>query len=121
MPDLAHLWGEDLQVSATGDILVVDGDDLTTQRILRRLMTAQGGYIWNLTYGGGVPGRIGDTLDIPLITSVVTSQMALEATVARTPPPVITVQSILNGVSVTILFYSAKTGQQSTLAFSINQ
>jgi hypothetical protein len=121
MPDLDHLWGEDLSVSATGDILVVDGDDLTTERILRRLMTAQGAYIWNLQYGGGVPGRIGDNLDVPLITSVITSQMALEASVARSPPPVITVVEILNGVSVTILFYSAKTGQQATLSFDVNQ
>jgi hypothetical protein len=121
MPDLSHLWGEDLQVSATGDILTVDGDDLTTQRILRRLMTAEGGYIWNLSYGGGVPARVGDVVDIPLITSVIRSQIALEATVARTPAPTITVSEILNGVSVSILFYSAATGQQSTLSFDINQ
>lgn len=121
MPDLAHFWGQDLSVSANGDILIVDGDNLTTQRIIRRLMTAQGGYIWNLTYGGGVPGRVGDLLDIPLITSVIRSQIALEASVARTPPPIITVTEILNGVSVTIKFYSAATGQQSTLSFDINQ
>ena len=121
MPDLSHLWGEDLQVSASGDILTVDGDDLTTQRILRRLMTAEGGYIWNLTYGGGVPGRIGDTLNIPLISSIIRSQMALEASVARSPAPAITISEILNGVSVTILFYSAATGKQVTLSFDINQ
>ncbi|NTF67981.1 phage tail protein [Rhizobium rhizogenes] len=121
MPDLDHLWGEDLTVSATGDILTVDGDDLTTERIIRRLMTAQGGYIWNLTYGGGVPGRVGTLVDIPLITGVIQSQIALEATVARTPAPVITVTEIQNGISVSIFFYSAKTGQQVTLSFDINQ
>jgi hypothetical protein len=121
MPDIAHLWGQDLSVSAAGDILIVDGDSLTTQRILRRLMTAEGGYIWNLTYGGGVPGRIGETLNIDLINSVIRSQIALEATVARTPAPTIRVTEILNGVSVYILFYSAATGQQATLSFDINQ
>ncbi|KAA0685994.1 phage tail protein [Neorhizobium sp. P12A] len=121
MADLAHFWGNDLTVSATGDILMADGDDLTTQRIIRRLMTAEGDYIWSLNYGGGLPGRIGTVLNLDLIKSVIRSQIALEATVARSPAPTINVTEILNGVSVYILFYSAKTGQQATLSFDINQ
>lgn len=120
MPDISHLWGEDIQTSASGDLLAVDGDDLTIQRILRRLMTASQAYIWNLNYGGDVPARVGQTLDIPAITAVIRSQIALEATVARSPAPAVTVSEILNGVSVTVLFYSATTGQQSTLSFDVN-
>jgi len=121
MPDTNHLWGEDLTISASGDIAIVDGDAMTTQRILRRLMTAQGDYIWNLNYGGGVPRRVGNVADIPLINSVIRSQVALEAAVARTPAPVITVTPILNGVSVYIKFWSASTGQEKTLSFNINE
>lgn len=121
MADLDHLWGEDLNVSASGDIATADGDDLTTERILRRLMTAAGDYIWNLTYGGGVPQRVGLPLDLALISAVIRSQIALEATVARSPAPTINVTEILNGVSVSILFYSAVTGQQQTLSFHVNQ
>lgn len=121
MPDLSQLWGEDLSVSASGDIATIDGDDLTTQRILRRLMTAPGDYIWNPTYGAGLPQRVGGPDDVPLITSIIRSQIALEATVARAPAPTITVTEILNGVSVYIKFYSAVTGQQQTLSFDINQ
>lgn len=121
MPDCNHLWGQDLSISATGDIAIVDGDSMTTQRILRRLMTAQGDYIWNLTYGGGVPGRVGDVADVALINSVIRSQIALEAAVARSPAPVITVTPILNGISVYIKFWSASTGQEKTLSFNINE
>lgn len=121
MPDLNHLWGQDLSISATGDVAMVDGDAMTTQRILRRLMTADGDYIWNLNYGGGVPGRVGDVADVPLINSVIRSQIALEAAVARTPAPVITVTEILNGISVYIKFWSASTGEEKTLSFNINE
>jgi len=120
-PDLDHFWGNDLSGSATGDILLVDGDDLTTQRIIRRLMTAVQGYIWHLDYGAGVPAQIGSPLNLDLVRSIIRGQMALEASVARTPATTITVTEILNGVSVYILFYSAKTGQQATLSFDVNK
>jgi len=117
MPDCDHLWGNDLTVGPTGDIALVDGDDLTTERIIRRLMTAVRGYIWHLNYGAGIPQRIGGTLDIGLIRGVIRNQIALEATVARTPAAEITVTPILNGVSVSILYASAITGQQTSLSF----
>lgn len=121
MPDLSQFWGGDLAVSASGDVATVDGDDLTTQRILRRLMTAPGDYIWQPTYGAGLPQKIGSPVDTALIASIIRSQIALEATVARSPAPTITVTEILNGVSVYLLFYSAVTGQQQTLSFDVNQ
>lgn len=121
MPDVFHFWGQDLTESATGDVLLVDGDDLTTQRIIRRLMTAVQGYIWHLDYGAGVPAQVGAPLNLDLVSSIIRSQIALESTVARTPAPTISVTEILNGVSVTILFYSAKTGQQATLSFDVNR
>jgi len=121
MPDLAHFWGEDLTASASGDVLLVDGDDLTIERIIRRLMTTVQGYIWHLDYGAGVPAQIGSTLNLDLVRSVIRAQMSLEASVARSPAPTITVTEILNGLSVYILFHSAKTGQQATLSFDVNK
>lgn len=120
MPDLYHFWGEDLSVSPAGDLALVDGDDLTTQRIIRRLMTAAKGYIWHLDYGAGLPQRIGDLLDANAIRGVIKAQIALEEAVARQPAPKITVSPLTNGVSVTIEFASAITGQQTTLSFDVN-
>ncbi len=117
MPDADHFFGEDLSVSASGDIALVDGDDLTTQRIIRRLSTAVHGYLFHLDYGAGLPQRIGDILDIDLISGVIRTQIRLEASVAKIPAPEITITEIEDGVSVYIKFYSAITGQQTSLSF----
>ena len=116
-PDIEALWGNDLTLSASGDLAIVDGDDLTRERLIRRLMTIANSYLWHKTYGAGVPQRIGATLDIGVITGVITSQVRKEGTVAATPAPQITVTPILNGVSVWIKYWSATTGKQVALTF----
>ena len=77
MSDLNHFYGGDLSLSATGDILKVDGSTQGQQRVLRRLLTnpalmdssgkvtVVGDYIWHPTYGAGLPRMVGDTVDIP--------------------------------------------------------
>lgn len=119
MPDLDHLWGNDLSLSATGDLATVDGLDRTTQRIIRRLMTAVQGYIWHLDYGAGVPQRVGDVLDQYEIESVITSQIFLEESVARSPVPEISLAPITNGITVSILYWSAVDGEQKSLSFNV--
>ncbi len=39
MPDLSHLWGNDLTLSPTGDLATADTPNVTQQRVLRRLLT----------------------------------------------------------------------------------
>ena len=117
MPDLEHMWGQDLTVTPSGDLATADGDDLTRERLIRRLMTGVRMYIWHLQFGAGVPQRIGDTLDVDAILGVISAQVRNEATVATTPAPVITVNAILNGVNVSIAYQSAITGQHVALSF----
>lgn len=117
MPDLEQMWGNDLTLTPSGDLVLVDGDDLTRERLLRRLMTNVQSYIFHPTFGAGIPKRIGDTLDANLIMGVVSSQVRKEATVATSPAPIIVVNPILNGVSVSVKYKSAITGQQVTLSF----
>ena len=63
MPDLAHQFGADLVAGATGDLAVVDGPALGRQRVLRRLLTNPGDYIWQRRspaqrlVRGGVPEK----------------------------------------------------------------
>jgi phage baseplate assembly protein W len=121
MTDLYHFIGDDLSVSPTGDVLQVDGVDQTSQRILRRLLTNPGDYIWHPDYGAGLGRKIGTLLDIPALTGLIRSQIFLEAAVARTPAPVITVQGIANGLSVRIQYYDGSTGKLATLAFDVNR
>lgn len=71
---------------------MVDGIDLDNQHIERRLLTAVNGYLFYQDYGAGLPQRIGLTALERGIKAIVRQQIYLEATVARIPAPVITVQ-----------------------------
>lgn len=120
MPDCFLDFSDDLQVSPTGDLLMVDGDKLTQQRIVRRLSTAVNGYIWHLEYGAGLPQKIGKPSTQLAIQSLVRAHIVLESTVAKSPPPIITVDpyGIATGAFViTIVYYSLITGKQQTLSF----
>ena len=120
MTDLYHFIGDDLSVSATGDVLQVEGLNQTSQRILRRLLTNPGDYIWHPNYGAGLGKKIGTLLDIPKITGLIRSQIFLEANVARTPAPVIAVSELQGGLAVRIQYYDGSTGLLATLAFNVN-
>lgn len=120
MPDLYAVWSSDLVASPTGDVQAVDGSNLGVQRILRRLMTNPGDYIWHLNYGAGLPRLVGETLDLPTITELIRSQIYLEAAVARQPEPVITVRAIPNGIAVSIQYTDAQTGKQTLLSFDVS-
>jgi hypothetical protein len=114
MPDVAHYWGQDLQVSASGDLFVVSGDTETQQRILRRLFTNLGDYIWQLNDGGGLPAMVSAPQNAVGI-------VALEATVASTPVPVVTVVTQPNGTTTaTIQYADAVTGQTNVLQVPVS-
>lgn len=120
MPDLSHVFGQDLQLSATGDLLTVDTSDLTQQRIMRRLFTNQGDYIWQLAYGAGLPSRVGRKSNAADIASIVRSQIFQESSVAQSPPPVVTVTASPNGAVVCNISYFDLDLQKSvTLTFPI--
>ena len=89
--DIGHRWGADLDVSPTGDLAIVEGAPAATQRILRRLLTNLGDYIWNPTYGAGLTQFVGMPTQSRQIAAIVRSQMLQEAGVARLPTPEITV------------------------------
>ena len=92
LPDAQLAWGGDLILTPSGDIASVDGDQLTQQQIIRRLLTAVQGDVFHLDYGAGLPQRIGRPARERVIQAIVQSQIKLEATVAEVPVPVITVR-----------------------------
>jgi phage baseplate assembly protein W len=119
MVDLYHMIGNDLNHGSSGDLQSVDGTIQGQQRVLRRLLTSPGTYIWQTDYGGGLPALVGQTLDTGAITAVIRNQLALEAVVASDPAPVIMVHPIANGVFVTISYVDADNGAQTTLNFNL--
>jgi phage baseplate assembly protein W len=121
MSDLWHYIGGDLDVSATGDVRQVEGLDQTSQRLLRRLLTNPGDYIWHPNYGAGLGRLIGTLVNVRAITGLIRSQVLLEESVARTPAPAITVRPLADGVSVRIQYYDNTTSELATLAFNVNR
>ncbi len=124
MFDLSHQWGADLSVGPTGDLALASGSLLGQQRVLRRLMTNPGDYIWQPGYGAGLARFIGQPGNASRIQAVIRGQIFKEAAVARTPEPVIAVRFDPAGgtgtVTVQIRYVDAPSGQTQLLSFSVN-
>jgi len=117
MADLAHLIGGDLSVNAAGDLAIVDLDSWTQQKVLRRLLTNAGDYIWQLTYGGGLAAMIGAPTSAQQIVAVIRQQMMLESAVAQQPEPRATVQTDERStVFATVTYTDSTTGSQQSFS-----
>jgi phage baseplate assembly protein W len=121
MADISHTMGGDLSWGPTGDLAQVAAPDLTTERVLRRLLTNPGDYIWQLDYGGGLGRMIGIPANPPAIAGIIRSQMLQEASVANSPAPQTTVSAGQNGVVVaTVQYADAATGTEQVLYVPIS-
>lgn len=120
MADLSLEWNDDFSIDISGDLLVVDGDVEVRQRLERRLFTAVHGYLWHPEYGAGLPQKIGSVFSVYQIKSIVTSQLALEESVAISPPAQLSVTADPNNASIitiSIKYWDAKSG--NSVSFSI--
>lgn len=121
MADANHTFGSDLVLGANGDLSTVTGVQLGQQRILRRLLTNPGDYIWEAEYGGGLGALVGQNVDPQQVIAVIQAQLGLEQGIAQFPAPVVTVQPIQNGMYIEVDYTSTVTNQPTTLAFSVTQ
>lgn len=126
LSDVSHFWGQDLAVSNTQDIDLVTGTVWGQQKVLRRLLTNPGDYLFQPDYGAGLPAYVGQTTDVAKITALIKSQIALESVVAPTPAPVITVSNAANStdasaLAITIAYTDAPTGSAQVLSFSLSK
>ena len=120
MPDLAHFYGDDLAVAPSGDLATVAMTQLGQQRVLRRLLTNPGDYLWNPGYGAGLAQFVGQPANAARIRAVVRSQIFQEAAVAQNPQPVIDVQGNTDSsVYVYIRYADATSGETQVLSFSV--
>lgn len=114
-------FGNDVQLTAAGDLRTVVGTQLADQRIIRRLLTNALDYIWQPTYGAGLPEFIGE-LDTPAIyekiKGLITSQMLAESAVSQSPAPVITLTGLPSALSGTITYTEKLTNTQVVVSFS---
>ena len=120
MVDLALQFGGDLAVGPTGDLALAGGAMLTQQRVLRRLLTNPGDYIWQLNYGAGLGQFVGQPGAPAAIAGVTRAQLLQEAAVAPSPSPVVTAVAGNDGtVTSTLTYADAATGRASTVSFSL--
>lgn len=122
MNDIWHYFGNDVLTSVNGDLLVVDGIIKGQQRILRRLLTNPGDYIYHPSYGAGLPRYVGQALSTAKyqeIKGLITSQIYLEACVMRIPVPVITLTANQNTLFTKINYIDAETQLPQVLSFSV--
>ena len=91
MSSLSHTVGGDLDLSGSGNLTLVSDAEETRQKILRRLCTNPGGYIWHPDYGAGLPAMVGMTMDAGTLQGIVQEQMADESGVDQTQPITVTV------------------------------
>lgn len=120
--DLFQFVGNDLSTSAQLDLQTVSGTLMGQQRILRRLITNPGDYVFQPEYGAGLAGKIGSPLDLPGLTALVTSQVLLEQAVAQSPPPVVSVTQAADNVSilVNVQYTDAPSGTSQVLNFNVS-
>ncbi|HEY1772420.1 MAG TPA: phage tail protein [Gammaproteobacteria bacterium] len=118
--DLYHQFGSDLIVGANGDLLPATADTEIQQRLLRRLFTPEGAYLWQLDFGAGVPQRVGDTLS-PSVSGQILAQIkaaiALEPGIAQIPVPVITLSTVDGGLVGSIQYVDAQTKLPAVITF----
>lgn len=119
--DLNQYVGGDIGASATGDLLPVVRTTRGQQRILRRLLTNPGDYIFQPEYGAGLPRYVGEVADIAKIRALIRGQVLLEDSVAKSPEPEIMVKAINNGLAVAIRYVDSDTRQPVALSFNVNK
>ena len=107
-------------IGPTGDLAVADTQMLTQQRVLRRLLTNPGDYIWQLNYGAGLGQFVGRPGAPTLISGVIRTQMQLEPQIMQSPAPSVSASVADDGiVMASVSYMDAVTGQTALLSFSV--
>jgi len=95
-------WGGDLSIGPGGDIAVAPIQTEIQQRLVRRLLTSAGDYIWHTVYGAGLGNYVGETYSPNLIDGTILSQLQFESLISVSPPPSVQVsQSLVGAFSTT--------------------
>lgn len=118
--DVAHDWGGDLQLSQTGDLARCITTVRSKQHVLRRLLTSPGDYLVHTEYGAGLPLYVGSNLDLAKVTANIRGQMGLEASVAQSPEPAVSLTAIPQGLSADIGYTVAPEKIPAVLSFSVS-
>lgn len=113
--------GGDIPLTETGDLALASDAELTQQRVLRRLLTPEGNYLWHQEYGGGLGSFVGEPGAAQRIVAVTREQLAMEASVLQSPPPDVRVSADALGTLVLdVAYVDASTGETVTFSSPLN-
>jgi hypothetical protein len=116
-------WGADLSVGPSGDINVTIVQANVQQRVVRRLLTNPGDYIWHTNYGAGLGGYVGKPYSPGNIDGAILNQLQLEPLVAATPAPTVQINQSTTGpsatISVTVQYQVAGTSAENSVVLGL--
>jgi hypothetical protein len=90
-------WGGDIAIGPSGDIAVAPVESELQQRIIRRLLTNAGDYIWHNNYGAGLGTYVGEPYSPTIIEYIVSVQLQQEPLIVTLPPPSVLVSQSSEG------------------------
>lgn len=121
MSDASLVWRGDLSANPVGDIATCSHSELSQQRLLRRLLTNAGDYLWYPEYGAGLAQFIGLPCDTSAIKARIRSQIFADGTILTTPEPIIDVQNSADGsIYVQIRYIEMDSGVVQTVSFAVS-
>lgn len=116
-------WSGDLSVGPSGDINTSPIQANVHQRLVRRLLTNPGDYIWHTDYGAGLGGYVGQPYSPGNIESAILNQLQLEPLVAATPTPTVQIGQSAAGpfetTSVTVQYQVAGTSTENSVLLAL--
>ena len=116
-------WSGDLCIGPSGDIATDSVQTELQSRLVRRLLTNPGSYVWHLNYGAGLGAFVGDTYSPRLIDNTIQNQLQYEILVASSPVPLIQIGLTSSGdfftTSVTIQYQISGTFTGSSVVLEL--
>lgn len=119
MADLAHLIGDDLVFTSTGDAVMVSGVEEGQERVLRRLLSNPKNYSWHPEYGAGLGRYIGMPVSKAKIKGNIQKQIRLEKAVQQLPPPKVTVTAYPGEIFEAKIEYVDSTDPMATSVLTV--
>jgi hypothetical protein len=117
--DISQTLGAGLSFDTTGDLQVTQGTERSQQRVLRRLLTNPGEYLFHLAYGAGLPVQVGKMWARQTLQSLIRQQLWQENSITSQPAPDITVTPVREGVSLSLRYQEAQANQVVNLSLAL--
>lgn len=120
--DTYHYYGSDWQLSSNNDLLKTYHPEEGSQRLIRRILTVPGQYVWHPDYGVGAGQYIGNGLsdrDLNRLKALIIAQIYQESFVGRTPPAEINLTRQDRGLLCVIKYYDIVIEDYQVVNFTI--